>query len=33
LRGSGATVRRTDQDGDIAVVSRSGRLAVVTHPS
>jgi competence protein ComEC len=32
LRGTGATVRRTDQDGDIAVVSRSGRLAVVTHP-
>jgi competence protein ComEC len=32
LRGTGATVRRTDQDGDIAVVSRAGRLAVVTHP-
>ena len=32
LHQSGAVVRRTDQDGDIAVVSRAGRLAVVTHP-
>jgi competence protein ComEC len=32
LRGTGATVRRTDQDGDVAVVQRDGRLAVVTHP-
>lgn len=32
LQQTGALVRRTDQDGDIAVVSRHGRLAVVTHP-
>jgi competence protein ComEC len=32
LAGVGAVVRRTDRDGDIAVLSRNGRLAVVTHP-
>jgi competence protein ComEC len=31
LRGLGATVRRTDQDGDIAVVSRSGHLSAVSR--
>jgi competence protein ComEC len=31
LRGSGALVRRTDQDGDIAVVVRDDRLSVVTR--
>lgn len=32
LAGTGTAVRRTDRDGDIAVVSLGGRLAVVTHP-
>jgi competence protein ComEC len=32
LQQTGAVVRRTDQDGDLAVVSRRGRLSVVTHP-
>jgi competence protein ComEC len=32
LRQTGAVVRRTDQDGDIAVLSHNGRLALVTHP-
>jgi competence protein ComEC len=32
LEGLGAAVRRTDQDGDLAVTVRSGRLSVVTHP-
>jgi competence protein ComEC len=32
LRGTGATVRRTDQDGDIAVISHDGRLSVLTRP-
>ena len=31
LRRAGALVRRTDQDGDIAVVVRDGRLSVVTR--
>ena len=31
LRGAGALVRRTDEDGDIAVVVREGRLSVVTQ--
>jgi competence protein ComEC len=32
LRQVGAVVRRTDQDGDLAVLARNGRLSVVTHP-
>lgn len=32
LAGTGATVRRTDRDGDIAVLSHGGRISVVTHP-
>jgi competence protein ComEC len=32
LRATGATVRRTDQDGDIAVVSTGGRLSALTRP-
>jgi competence protein ComEC len=32
LKQTGAVVRRTDQDGDIAVISRNGRVSVVTHP-
>lgn len=32
LAGAGATVRRTDRDGDIAVVAQAGRLGVATHP-
>ncbi len=31
LRASGAVVRRTDQDGDIAVVSSAGHLAAVSR--
>jgi competence protein ComEC len=31
LAGAGAVVRRTDQDGDIAVVTRHGRLLAVTR--
>jgi competence protein ComEC len=32
LRAGGAQVRRTDQDGDLAVVVQRGRLAVVSRP-